>query len=275
MRPHHQHRRHSKIATNDGVVVEISSDGHSLLINIARAILARILFIVHSIATIWQAVGVHKDNSVWSFALISVAILIEGGYAVIMRAGDERKWFSASVLLYILATAPPIWMLETEICKWRVEKDGQENRDERKDSIEEMRLQLLEQLLLVVLILNRWLLPKGSSVSREQVSQILLAYLAISSDIVEFFDVFKEKTVYTNVFLQRIVLYVWTLSLLQFPFVLTVSRARKMRLALTNEEVIVDRTKGMWQVIYDVDLWAIVLANSLQVVIDPLVRKRS
>ncbi|KAK0425440.1 hypothetical protein QR680_009203 [Steinernema hermaphroditum] len=249
MRPHHPHRRHSKIATFDGAVVEIEpSDGRSLLLNIARAILARILFIVHSLATIWQAVGVHDDNSVWSFALISVAILVEGGYAVIMRAGDERKWFSASVLLYILATAPPIWMLETEMCKWRSAKDGQEGRNESEDSMEEIRLQLLEQLLLVVLILNRWLLPKGRSVSREQLSQILLAYLAISSDIVEFFDVFKEHTVFANVFLQRIILYVWTLSLLQFPFVLTVSRARKMRLALTNEEVVLDRSKGLWQV---------------------------
>lgn len=41
---------------------------------------------------------------------------------------------------------------------------------------EELHLQLLEQLLLVVLIVGRWLLPKGD-ISREQLSQILLAYL--------------------------------------------------------------------------------------------------
>lgn len=41
---------------------------------------------------------------------------------------------------------------------------------------EELRLQMLEQLLLVNLIIGRWILPKGD-ISREQLSQILLAYL--------------------------------------------------------------------------------------------------
>jgi hypothetical protein len=60
--------------------------------------------------------------------------------------------------------------------------------DTRIDS--ELKVQFLEQLLLVILIVGRWMLPKGE-ISREQLSQILLAYLAIASDIVELFDVFK------------------------------------------------------------------------------------
>uniref|UniRef100_A0AC34QG94 AMP-dependent synthetase/ligase domain-containing protein n=1 Tax=Panagrolaimus sp. JU765 TaxID=591449 RepID=A0AC34QG94_9BILA len=131
---------------------------------------------------------------------------------------------------------------------------GDENLD--------IRLQLLEQVLLVVLILARWLLPKGK-ISREQLSQILLAYLAMSSDIVEFFDVFKEKPVYTDETIQQIVLSAWTLSLLQFPFVLTMSRARKMRVAITDEPEIVKR-RNIWSAFNDIDLWAILLANSLQ-----------
>lgn len=125
-----------------------------------------------------------------------------------------------------------------------------------------MHLQLLEQLLLVVLIIGRWLLPKGK-ISREQLSQILLAYLAMSSDIVEFFDVFKERPVYSDKFVQYVVLSAWTLSLLQFPFVLTLSRARKMRVAITDEVYVKKRTTA-WQAVYDIDLWAILLANSLQ-----------
>ncbi|VDK82470.1 unnamed protein product [Cylicostephanus goldi] len=210
-----------------------------------------------------------------------------------MRAGDERKWFCTSLLLYIVATAPPIWLLETKMCEWRreVELHGEskirigrlvpDNQEiycirifavpydsylQRTSSFpqggaeEELRLQLLEQLLLVVLIIGRWLLPKGD-ISREQLSQILLAYLhplssqhffqAISSDIVEFFDVFKEKPVYNNVGVQQIVLAAWTLSLLQFPFVLTVSRARKMRVAITKtyEELILPtRPPNFWEV---------------------------
>ncbi|ETN70085.1 hypothetical protein NECAME_01033 [Necator americanus] len=153
------------------------------------------------------------------------------------------------------------------MCEWRREFEllG-ESKVRIEGPEEELHLQLLEQLLLVVLIIGRWLLPKGD-ISREQLSQILLAYLAISSDIVEFFDVFKEKPVYNNVGVQKIVLAAWTLSLLQFPFVLTVSRARKMRVAITKtyEELILPRRPpNLWEFFHDVDIWAIVLANVLQ-----------
>uniref|UniRef100_A0AC35EXU5 Transmembrane protein 26 n=1 Tax=Panagrolaimus sp. PS1159 TaxID=55785 RepID=A0AC35EXU5_9BILA len=231
--------------------------GAKILINIVRALLARALFVVHSFATIWMTADLRKENEIWAFALISVSIVIEGSYTIIMRAGDERKWFSPSVLLYILATAPPIWLLEATMCDWR----NAENTNRIDDKI---HLQLLEQLLLVILIIGRWLLPKGK-ISREQLSQILLAYLAMSSDIVEFFDVFKERPVYSDKFVQYVVLSAWTLSLLQFPFVLTLSRARKMRVAITDEVYVNNKkTTNAWQAVYDIDLWAILLANSLQ-----------
>uniref|UniRef100_A0A8R1DQA3 Transmembrane protein 26 n=1 Tax=Caenorhabditis japonica TaxID=281687 RepID=A0A8R1DQA3_CAEJA len=250
-----------------------SVDASHVLISCLRAIIARGIFIVHSIVTIRQTVLISERESVWGFALLSLLIVFEGGYAIIMRAGDERKWFCTSVLLYIVATAPSIWILETKICNWRngMDKNSLTVYDNLQNSIgihdnSELRLQLLEQLLLVNLIVGRWLLPKGD-ISREQLSQILLAYLAISSDIVEFFDVFKERVVYSNSRVQKIVLSAWTLSLLQFPFVLTVSRARKMRVAITNdyEQLFArNRPRSCFKAFYDVDIWAIFLANALQ-----------
>ncbi|MFH4978791.1 hypothetical protein AB6A40_005500, partial [Gnathostoma spinigerum] len=237
------------------------TDGTGVLLNVARALLARAIFIVHSIATIWQTVKIEGKNSVWGFALISIIILFEGGHTIILRAGDERKWFCPSVLLYIIATAPPIWLLETKMCEWKLTQDSAVVSDEKQ-----VRLQMLEQLMLVVVIIGRWLLPKGD-ISREQLSQILLAYLAIASDIVEFFDVFKEEIVWRDPTVQNIILATWTLSLLQFPFVLTVSRARKMRVAIikTYDGMVVEhRHRRPANVIYDVDLWAIILANALQ-----------
>ena len=101
-------------------VTRPGNSGTRIMLNIIRAICARALFIVHSLTTIWMTADVRKENEIWTFALISVSIIIEGSYAIIMRAGDERKWFSPSVLLYILATVPPIWLLETAMCEWRV-----------------------------------------------------------------------------------------------------------------------------------------------------------
>ncbi|CAJ0578188.1 unnamed protein product, partial [Mesorhabditis spiculigera] len=244
----------------------VDADAGTVLVGIGRAVIARLLFIVHSVATVWATVTVQGSESVWVFAFIVLLIIFEGAYTIVMRAGDERRWFCTSVFLYVLATAPPIWLLEMKMCEWRRERfEGVQQTSLYLDDDNELRLQLLEQLMLVVLIIGRWLLPKGN-ISREQLSQILLAYLAISSDIVEFFDVFKERAVFTSQWVQVLVLIPWTLSLLQFPFVLTVSRARKMRVAITSplDEIAIPERPDVSNICNDVDIWAIVLANCLQ-----------
>ena len=52
----------------------------------------------------------------------------------------------------------------------------------------------LEQLLLLILILGRWMLPKGK-LTHDQLSQLLLVYIGTAADIVEFFEAFKEDKV--------------------------------------------------------------------------------
>ena len=56
-------------------------------------------------------------------------------------------------------------------------------------------IRTLEQLLLLILILGRWLLPKGK-LTHDQLSQLLLVYIGTAADIVEFFEAFKEKEVH-------------------------------------------------------------------------------
>jgi hypothetical protein len=52
----------------------------------------------------------------------------------------------------------------------------------------------LEQILLLILIIGRWMLPKGK-LSHNQLSQLLLVYIGTASDIVELFEAFKEEVV--------------------------------------------------------------------------------
>lgn len=82
--------------------------------------------------------------------------------------------------------------------------------------------------MLLTLILGRWMLPKGD-ISRDHLSQLLLVFLAMAADMVELFDTFKENQVKYSVRLTTIVLAVWSVSLIQFPLVLT-GKARKTRL---------------------------------------------
>lgn len=88
---------------------------------------------------------------------------------------------------------------------------------------------ILEQIVLVVLILGRWLLPKGN-LSRDQFSQLMLVYIGMAADIVEIFEAFRESKVMLEPMLTYAVLGVWSWSLLQFCLVLGAShRGRKSR----------------------------------------------
>lgn len=58
----------------------------------------------------------------------------------------------------------------------------------------ELWLKVIEQFLLLMLIIGRWLLPKGA-LSHDQLSQLLLVYVGTAADIVEFFEAFNEEVV--------------------------------------------------------------------------------
>lgn len=51
---------------------------------------------------------------------------------------------------------------------------------------------VIEQFLMLILIIGRWMLPKGG-LTRDQLSQLLLVYIGTAADIIEFFDSFKVR----------------------------------------------------------------------------------
>ncbi len=58
---------------------------------------------------------------------------------------------------------------------------------------------LIEQLLMLILIIGRWMLPKGD-LTRDQLSQLLLVYIGTAADIIEFFDSFKVQYNYWHIY---------------------------------------------------------------------------
>lgn len=74
--------------------------------------------------------------------------------------------------------------------------------------------------MLIVLVLGRWLMPKGD-MSRDQLSQLLMVYVGLGADILDIFDAFREPEVKTNrtVIIIGLALFSW--ALMQFPLVLT------------------------------------------------------
>lgn len=79
---------------------------------------------------------------------------------------------------------------------------------------------IMEQLFLYLMILARWILPRGA-ITRDELSQLLFVFIGIASDITELFALFEENKVRENTTLTYVILFIWTISLFQFTFVLT------------------------------------------------------
>ncbi|XP_046375848.1 transmembrane protein 26-like [Haliotis rufescens] len=229
--------------------------------SVFRAITVRLLFSSHGAISIWRLYVVTKDQRFWYLACALGLLLLEMTVTLGKKGGKEWKWFCPSVLIYLMCVVPAIWFLELNEMERRIQFLAANNGSilPQNESMEEMSATLgsafgfrfeiripilmtsdewirtLEQLLLLILILGRWILPKGK-LTHDQLSQLLLVYIGTAADIVEFFDAFKEEVVRYNKLLCMIILGIWTLSLLQFTLVLTASRVRRDQSGLATEK---------------------------------------
>uniref|UniRef100_A0A915IVS0 Transmembrane protein 26 n=1 Tax=Romanomermis culicivorax TaxID=13658 RepID=A0A915IVS0_ROMCU len=218
--------------------------GRLLVFKVMGALIARMLFAAHNIVAIWRLYDETEDMTFWLLGFAPILLFLEAAVTILWHQGDEYTWFCPSVFLFLCGSVPPIWFLELSVTQKMLETTNSTINalDEVKRSDLEfvylrvslpsfspkMWLQIVEQSLLVILLLGRWLLPKGR-ITRDQLSQLLLAYLAISSDIAELFNLFQDKQVRVNWRLNYVTLGIWTLSLVQFPLVLTTVKAQKAR----------------------------------------------
>lgn len=81
---------------------------------------------------------------------------------------------------------------------------------------------LMEQLMMFLVILCRWFLPRGR-IDRNSLSQLLIMYSAISADILDFSEIFNQEKIKTSGSFKYVVLGVWSWSLVQFTIVITTS----------------------------------------------------
>lgn len=120
---------------------------------------------------------------------------------------------------------------------------------------------LIEQFLMLILIIGRWMLPKGE-LTRDQLSQLLLVYIGTAADIIEFFDSFKEDKVAREPLLVYLTLGIWSWSLMQFTVVLTATKSRKSRL---SSGTAIRRKVPAETSCCSIDVWAIAINMVLQV----------
>nr|XP_039263457.1 uncharacterized protein LOC120339405 [Styela clava] len=129
---------------------------------------------------------------------------------------------------------------------------------------------LLHQVLLFVLVIGRWLLPKGE-ITREQLSQLLLVFIGVGADILEFvtetLDGDELDQTSCSSVLHYVIYGVWSWSLLQFTLVLTASKSRKTRVGFESAHAIEEQSgTGCCgnSLFASADLWGILVTLFLQ-----------
>ncbi|XP_059621195.1 transmembrane protein 26 [Phlebotomus argentipes] len=211
-----------------------------------KAIITRLIFGAHGLLAIWQCVT-SKANQIWWLLSAPILLLVlEAIFTLTIKKNQEWRWFCPSVFLYLSSVVPAIWLLELEKMERRLRLIGDEipiqaPNFKQLDKILGTQLKipdikvdtgtwitLIEQFLMLILIVGRWMLPKGD-LTRDQLSQLLLVYIGTAADIIEFFDSFKDNTIANDRLLVLLTLGIWSWSLLQFTIVLSATRARKPR----------------------------------------------
>ncbi|CAF4115539.1 unnamed protein product [Rotaria magnacalcarata] len=95
---------------------------------------------------------------------------------------------------------------------------------------------LVEISFMFVIILGRWLLPKGN-ISHSALSQLLLVYLSLASDILDLLTLFSEQEIYLSSPMVHIILIVFSLCMFQFTLNLTATRGRSFYAEFDNTDI--------------------------------------
>ncbi|CAG0881726.1 unnamed protein product [Darwinula stevensoni] len=251
-----------------------------------KAIFTRVLFSAHGFVAVWRVTSVKQDPIYWYLSAAIFVLVLESIFTLTLKKNQEWTWFCPSVFFYLGSVVPSIWLLEFDKLDRRraflalatglanetslsfnpinaTAKDfGNSLTDiEELGSIQTFGIQLkipvqlsaetwatvIEQLLMLILIVGRWFLPKGA-LTREQLSQLLLVYIGTAADIIEFFDAFKDEKIATNDVLVYLILSIWTWSLLQF---------------WENPEN-VTRTRTVKKICCSLDVWSVLINIILQ-----------
>ncbi|CAG01754.1 unnamed protein product [Tetraodon nigroviridis] len=182
------------------------------LLNVLLALLSRFLFAVHGVVTVWRVVAVKQEPLYW--LLLTGVALLGLEMAVTLNTVIPSIWFLELSLLQSKApvndsSGPELHLLAHLPITAGIGELDPENW-----------VAGLEQTMLIVLVLGRWLMPKGD-MSRDQLSQLLMVYVGLGADILDIFDTFKEPEVKTNRAVVTVGLALFSWALMQFPLVLT------------------------------------------------------
>ncbi|XP_059179861.1 transmembrane protein 26-like [Centropristis striata] len=256
------------------------------------AIVTRALFILVSLTGVWRVTRVKLDpnlshNYYWCLTFLLLPLVVEMIITLRRRKGKDYKWFSPPIFLFLISIIPSIWILELH----HQQNKASDPQCKKLNSWDNLRkvitvnetlgnqtyqnylknfntvlsnvcsddwILALHQILLILLIIGKWLLPLGGGVTRDELSQLLLIFVGTAADILEFTSETLSDVKENSPQLVYIILAVWTWSMLQFP----------LHLAVVNSKPDSEGEPGVQKVSlltkHSTDMWSIVEALLIQ-----------
>ncbi|KAK3595608.1 hypothetical protein CHS0354_009569 [Potamilus streckersoni] len=220
---------------------------------ISRAMVARALLLAHAGIVIWLTTRQLDDKRYYGILAIAVPLFIMETSAVLyFRQGLEWKRFCPAFIAYFASIVPGFWFQRlnslghygnnvTSFCNRGPKTDDDQmgvsntGRDDNKSTQINLGffftrpdigascsdvISMEEESMLILIIVCRWLMPRGH-LNRNGLSQLLLMYLGICADIIDFSEYFENGRGTDNKTFVYTLLCVWTWCLMQFTLVVT------------------------------------------------------
>ena len=216
-----------------------------IYLNIAKAILLRLIIITH-IIFLYLAFFWNTDRILCSIWMLvgTILICIECIYTIWTRFGQDFKWVSPMMLIYIISAYLPCFVIyhindyDKHISTCDESHSLVKNYYETPDSsvhvlqMPSAQAQNLEVFFILVL-LNRWLSPKGK-ITLEELSKLLLIYMSVIADILDMMKMIRTISYSTcepelKELFFKLSLIVLSISTLQLCLTLTATRTKPTR----------------------------------------------
>jgi len=214
---------------------------------VCQGLLIRFLFILHGVFSIYILFVNNNLQKIHILVVIPLGLLFCEGVVMCARNGREYRKVWPCGFFYIATLVPIIWVLELGLVEKRQEVDFMTNSTLSKlmgaSAVSSLvptsnsTAALLEAMdgrkfpeigVIVGLILGRWITPRGA-LSRKELSALLLGYVANAADILEVLDSTESPGVEYNKNVTISILAVYSLALLQFSFVTTLTKKKKTK----------------------------------------------
>ncbi|XP_035257053.1 transmembrane protein 26-like [Anguilla anguilla] len=246
-----------------------------MILKFIFATLTRLSFIILSLIAVWRVKHVKDNNIFWFLSFLCLPLVVEMIITLKRRKGQDYKWFSPAILLFLIAIIPSIWILELHHHQNKKPDHQCAKLDSWANIIKMISLNEttpshilkraddllssvcpddwilgLHQALLILLILGKWVLPLGGGVTRDELSQLLLIFVGLAADILEFTNETLSDVNEKSPKLVYIILAVWTWSMLQFPLHLAVVTSRQEGSPKAGSDSLLSRrSTDMWSIV--------------------------